>query len=206
MSFDPAKFAIVSVVDTCAVWNMLSSLRLNEAASQAKRHFCITPVVLYECLHKPRSDITSEQQELINRLISNRAKGRFPVQECSLDDLLTISEKAPGRLGSGELSCIAAAYRIRNIAVMTDEKLARKYAEINLGLPVETTPRLYGYLHYHMHLGQADHDEVIKEHERFERRPLTRFFNHALAEAMRCRLMANSSANVSAPAAQSQST
>ena len=94
MSFDPARFAIASVVDTCSVWNMLSSLRLNQAAIQAKLHFCITPVVLYECLYKPRPNITPEQKELMDRLVSNRAKGRFPVQECSLDDLLTISERA----------------------------------------------------------------------------------------------------------------
>lgn len=192
MSFDPARFAVVSVVDTCAVWNMLSSLRLNEAAIQARLHFCITPVVLYECLHKVRPNITSEQKILMDRLEQNRAKGRFPIQECSLEDLLAISERAPGRLGSGELSCIATAYRIRSIAVMTDEKLARRYAQETLGLQVETTPRLYGYLHFHLHLGGADHDEVIKEHERFERRPLTSFFNHTFTEAMRCRLMATS--------------
>lgn len=127
----------------------------------------------------------------MTRLRNERAAGRFPVQECSLDDLLAISSKAPGRLSSGELSCIATAYRIRSIAVMTDEKLARKYARDGLGLQVETTPRLYGYLHYYLHLGGADHDEVIKEHERFERRPLTHFFNQTFDEAMRCRLMAN---------------
>lgn len=205
MSFDPARFSVVSVVDTCAVWNMLSSLRLNEAAIHAKLHFCITPVVLYECLHKPRPNITPEQRELMGRLVSNRDKGRFPVQECSLDDLLTVSEGAPGKLGSGELSCIAAAYRIRNIAVMTDEKLARRYAQSNLGLSVETTPRLYGYLHYHQHLGGADHDEVIKEHERFEKRPLTHFFNQTFDEAMRCRLMTSMSATLSSPTAANNS-
>ncbi len=205
MSFDPARFAVVSVVDTCAVWNMLSSLRLNEAAIQAKLHFCITPVVLYECLHKPRPTITPEQRVLMDRLESSRAKGRFQIQECSLDDLIAISEKAPGKLGSGELSCIAAAYRIRSIAVMTDEKLARKYAHEKLGLLVETTPRLYGYLHYHQHLGGADHDEVIKEHERFERRPLTQFFNQTFDEAMRCRLMANMSATLATPTADNNS-
>ncbi|CUJ97066.1 Uncharacterised protein [Achromobacter xylosoxidans] len=205
MSFDPARFSVVSVVDTCAVWNMLSSLRLNEAAIHAKLHFCITPVVLYECLHKPRPNITPEQRELMGRLVSNRDKGRFPVQECSLDDLLTVSEGAPGKLGSGELSCIAAAYRIRNIAVMTDEKLARRYAQSNLGLSVETTPRLYGYLHYHQHLGGADHDEVIKEHERFEKRPLTQFFKQTFDEAMRCRLMTSMSATLSSPAAVNNS-
>lgn len=189
MSYDPAHFAVASVVDTCAVWNMLSSLRLSETAIQAKLHFCITPVVLFECLHKPRPNITNEQRELMDRLKSNREKGRFPTLECSLDDLLTISQKAPGRLGSGELSCIAAAYRVRSIAVMTDERLARKFAHEKLDLQVETTPRLYGYLHYHFHLSEGDHSHIIKEHERFEKRPLTEFFNRTFAEAMRCRLM-----------------
>lgn len=205
MSFDPTRFAIASMVDTCAIWNILSSLRLTEAAVQAKLSFCITPVVLYECLQRPRSNITPDQQELMNRLVSNRAKGRFPVRGCSLDDLLTVSEKAPGKLGSGELSCIAVAYHIRNIAVMTDEKLARRYAQSSLGLSVETTPRLYGYLHYHQHLGGADHDEVIKEHERFEKRPLTQFFNQTFDEAMRCRLMTSMSANLSSSTAANNS-
>lgn len=191
MSFDPSRFSTASVVDTCAVWNILSSLRINQAAIQAKLHFCITPVVLYECLHKPRPFITPEQNILMDRLRKNRAEGRFTIQECSLDDLLAVSEKAPGKLGSGELSCLAAAYRIRSIAVMTDEKLARKYAQSKLGLLVETTPRLYGYLHYHMHLGGADHDDIIREHERFEKRPLTKFFHQTFEEAMRCRLMTN---------------
>lgn len=109
MSFDPSRFSTASVVDTCAVWNILSSLRINQAAIQAKLHFCITPVVLYECLHKPRPFITPEQNILMDRLRKNRAEGRFTIQECSLDDLLAVSEKAPGKLGSGELSCRAIA-------------------------------------------------------------------------------------------------
>lgn len=191
MSFDPAHFTQASVVDTCAIWNMLSSQRLNQAAIQARLYFCITPVVLYECLHKPRSTISAEQQELKARLLRERSAGRFPIQECSLEDLLTISAKAPGKLGSGELSCIAATYRIRSIAFMTDERLARRFAQTTLGLRVETTPRLYGFLHFHQHLGGSDHDHVINEHERFEPRPLTAFFNQTFDEAMRCRLMAN---------------
>ena len=191
MNFDPARFASVSVVDTCAVWNMLSSDLLNQAAIQAKLYFCITPVVLYECLQKSRPNITPEQELLMNRLRGERERGRFPIQKCSLEDLLAISAKAPGRLGSGELSCIATAYRIRSIAVMTDEKLARKYAHDTLGLEIETTPRLYGYLHFHLHLNEVDHDEVIKEHERFERRPLSRFFTQTFEGAIRCRNMTN---------------
>lgn len=189
MSFDPSHFSSMSVVDTCSIWHMLSSRRLNQAAIQAKLHFCVTSVVLYECIHKPRTCVTADQQELITRLQRERTAGRFPVQECSLVDLLKVSASAPGRLGAGELSCIATTYGIRSIAFMTDERLARKFAKEKLGLNVETTPRLYGFLHYHQHLGYADHGAVISEHERFERRPLTEFFNKAFDEAMRCRLM-----------------
>lgn len=198
MSFDPAHFALASVVDTCAVWNMLSSRRLNQAAVDSKLHFYITPVVLYECLQKPRSNITAEQQQLMTRLRNERTAGRFPLQECSLKDLLEVSAKAPGRLGSGELSCIATAYGIRSISVMTDEILARKYAQGTLGLSVGTTPRLYGYLHFHLHLGDTDHDHVIAEHERFERRPLTEFFNRTFSDAIRCRAMANTALTIAA--------
>lgn len=197
MNFDPAKFSPASVVDTCSIWNMLSSVRINQAALQARIHFCITPVVLYECLGKPRPTLSESQQELIKRFQKELAGGRFPIQECSLDDLVAITSKAPMRLGSGELSCIATAYRIRNIAVMTDDKSARESARRNFGLRVETTPTLYGYLHYHQHLGDADHPEVIKEHEHFEARPLTSFFEATYREAMRCRQMARASASPS---------
>jgi predicted nucleic acid-binding protein len=174
---------------------MLSSQRLNKAAINANLHFCITPVVLYECLSKPRKSVSLEQSELMDRLRNERGAGRFRVQGCSLSDLLAISSNAPGRLGAGELSCMAAAYGVRSIAFMTDERLAVRHAEQVLGLPVETTPRLYGYLHFHKHLNDSDHHEVVIEHERFERRPLTKFLQETYEEAMRCRLM------VAAPAA-----
>jgi hypothetical protein len=192
MAFDPRFFPDVSVVDTCSVWNMLSALRLYQASVQAKRHFCTTSMVLYECLQKPRSHISPEKRQLMDRLSNARAKERFSIQECSLEDLASISAQAPKGLGSGEMSCIAIAYRIQSIAFMTDERQARVFAEQKLKLHVGTTPRLYGYLHYHQHLGTADHPEIIAEHERFEKRPLTKFLEDAFNEAMRARLMERS--------------
>lgn len=189
MALDPRSFPDVSVVDTCAVWNLLSSQRLHQASVQARRHFCITTMVLYECLQKPRSSITPEKQQLTDRLHAARSNGRFDVHECDLDDLISISAHAPRGLGSGEMSCIAIAYRMQSIAFMTDEKQARRFAENKLKLKVGTTPRLYGFLLYHQHLGAADHQDVIAEHERFEKRPLTEFLQEAYEEAMRARLM-----------------
>lgn len=69
------------------------------------------------------------------------------------------------------------------------DKQARHVASTKFALNVETTPKLYAWLHYRQHLGGGDHEDVIREHEMYEARPLTRFFQEAYDEAMRCRLM-----------------
>jgi predicted nucleic acid-binding protein len=189
MALDPTKFTMITVSDTCSVWNVLSSRKLYQAAMNAKVNFCITAMVLYECLQKPRTSMTQEKAELINRLKSARQKGEFPVQECDLEDLSMLVAQAPKGLGSGELSCIATACRIRSIAFMTDERKARKFASEKLSLTVETTPKLYAWLHYYRHLCDGDHAAVIREHENYEARPLTKFLSEAYEEALRCRLM-----------------
>ena len=192
MAIDPTQFNKIAIADTCSVWNVLSARKLYQAALSAKVHFCITSMVLYECLHKPRSTLTVEKSEMISRLEKARKNGQFPVQECELDDLVALFRQAPRGLGSGELSCIATAYRIRSIAFMTDERQARHFASTQLGLAVETTPKLYAWLHYYQHLGSSDHDDIIREHEIYEVRPLTKFLREAYEEAMRCRLMQRS--------------
>jgi len=195
MTIDPTNFSIMAVSDTCAVWNILSSRKLFQATKTAKVHFCITPMVLYECLSKPRSSMSPEKSELIARFVKARADGAFPMQECELEDLAELARNAPSGLGSGEMSCIATAYRIRSIAFMTDEKKARKFAEKNLSLKVETTPKLYAWLHYKLYLSDSDHQDVIDEHEIYEKMPLTKFFEVAFNEALRCRIMQGVEAN-----------
>lgn len=189
MTLDPTKFSMMAIADTCSVWNVLSSRKLYLAAISAKVYFCITPMVLYECLHKPRTSMTQGKAELMTRLERARRDNGFPVQPCDLEDLVLLTQQAPKGLGSGEMSCIAAAYRIRNIAFMTDEKKARKFASEKLGLHVETTPKLYAWLHYCRHLADGDHEDVIHEHESYEARPLTKFFQEAYEKALRCRLL-----------------
>ncbi len=188
MAFDPHKFHQMLVTDTCSVWNLMSSRRLFHAACSANVYFCITPMVLFECLFKPRKLITPEKSELINRLKQARKNDAFPIHACDIDDLAEISRGAPKGLGSGELSCIAVAYRIMTFGVMTDEKRARRYAEKQLSLKVETTPRLYGWLHFQGYLSDADHSEVIAEHERYENRPLSEYFQSAYRSALQQRL------------------
>lgn len=177
------------VTDTCSVWNLLSARKLYYATFAAKLTFCITPMVLYECVQKKRKVVTDQMRELIARLERARKSGKFPMQECGLDDLLAVTRVAPAGLSSGELSCIAVVYRITTMAVMTDERQARHFAREGLRLNVETTPRLYGWLHFHKHLLDGDHAEIVAEHEKYERRPLTKFFNEAYESALQYRLM-----------------
>lgn len=177
------------VTDTCAVWNILSARKLYHAAFAARLTFCITPMVLYECVQKRRKVVTGEMAELLTRLGSVRKKGGFPLQACGLDDLMTVTRTAPAGLSSGELSCIAVAYHISTMAVMTDERQARHFAREKLSLRVETTPRLYGWLHFHMRLMDGDHSEIVAEHEKYERRPLTKFLNEAYESALQYRLI-----------------
>lgn len=44
--------------DTCAVWNILSSEVLYGKARALNCEFCITSYVHYECLYKPRREIS----------------------------------------------------------------------------------------------------------------------------------------------------
>lgn len=184
MAIDPRNFSPMVITDTCSVWNILSSRKLFQSTCAAKITLFITPMVVYECLQKPRKNITSSQLELMSRLNKAISNNVFVNQTCDLEDLIAITNRAPIGLSSGELSCIAIAYKMRTIAFMTDEKKARYYAEQTLLLRVETTPKLYGWLHFCRHLSDIDHGDVISEHEIYERRPLTKFFNAAYMAAL----------------------
>ena len=189
MAFDPRSFSSIAVTDTCSVWNILSARKLYLAAFTANLTFCITPMVLYECIKKRRKQVTEEMRELIARLKSVRENGAFLMQRCELEDLLAVTNAAPAGLSSGELSCIAVVYRVTTMAIMTDEKQARYFARERLRLRVETTPRLYGWLHFKRYLLDGDHAEVVAEHEKYERRPLTKYLNEAYESALQYRLM-----------------
>ena len=183
VTFDPQKFSLMLATDTCSVWNVLSSRKLLNAANSAKITFCMTSMVLYECLQKPRKKLNDKKHELMQRLIKAREKNQFPQHDCKLEALLYINQIAPKKLNSGELSSIALAYDLRTLAFMSDEKAARKFAENKVQLKVETTPKLYGWLHYSNKLSDSDHSHIINEHESFEDRPLTEFLNKAYETA-----------------------
>ena len=190
MAIDCTQFAQISVIDTCAIWNVLSSRKLTEATRAGRRHFTATTFVYYEALYKPRSFVNKEDAELQNRLNVEKGKGLFG--SCSLDimDLqqVEILDKRM-RLGKGELSSIAFA-RKAGLGFMTDDQKARKLGSAVIGKDnVHTTPKLFGWLVFHGHLGDVDKYEVIREHKSFNR-PLERYFEEMYHEALRCRLMA----------------
>lgn len=194
MTFDPRHFPRHTVIDTCAVWNLLSAKKLFVHAA-AQIQLTTTRTVIFECLHKPRKSHTTKSTELRFRLINAQGNGHFKPVESSLSTLLSIAATAPRGLSHGELSCIAAAIDNKGSVFMTDEKPARRYAQDVLSLNVQTTPRLYGWLHYHRHLIDSDHAEIISEHENFESRPLTKYLNIGYESALMYRLMNRTSQN-----------
>ena len=168
MAIDPSKFHLVNVVDTCAVWNVLSSARLYSAAKEAGCEFCMTGFVLYECLTKKRGAQKATDKELMKRLQKERRDGAFKAHPTTIDDLQRVAQlEQRKRLGKGELSTIAFAMKI-NQAAMTDDQKARRLAQ-DVGHPlVQTTPHLFAWLIFKQRLGDADKGIVIRQHEEME--------------------------------------
>ena len=164
MAINVTQFHLVNVTDTCAVWNVLSSLTLYRSAKQANVSFCITPFVHYECLLKKRSSTKPAETELQGRLKSCLSKGDFKVCEIQLQDLLIPPLLShAGRIGKGEISAIAFAYRTRQ-AVLTDDQKARRIATDAGVTIVQTTPHLLGWLIYSRFLFDHDYKTIVTEH------------------------------------------
>ena len=165
MATDPSKFFLSNVVDTCAVWNVLSSRRLFGSAGTAGCVFCCTAYVNYECLKKPRKNPSEIGRKLQDRLISARRQGQFRVHHLDIDELLELDIlEQRKRLGHGELSSIVLAKRT-NQAFLTDDQKARSLAQTNLASGrVQTTPHLFGWLLFTSRLLDGDLKDVIDEH------------------------------------------
>jgi hypothetical protein len=187
MSIDPSKFHLVNVADTCAVWHILSSQRLYNAAKEAKCDFCMTEFVKYECFFKPRQTPIATDQMLRQRLAIEREHGAFKAHACSIDDLQAIKLlEQRKRLGKGELSSIAFAMKIRQ-AVITDDQKARKLA-IEAGHElVQTTPHLFSWLIFTGCLCDSDKSLVIGQHKELGQ-SLAPHFERAYIMALEYRL------------------
>ncbi|MBT2119752.1 hypothetical protein KK141_21715 [Dyella sp. LX-66] len=164
MEIDPSSFHPVNVTDTCAVWNVLSSLRLYAAAKAAGCDFCMTAFVHYECLIKKRGELKETHRTLMDRLRRAQRNGDFASHASTIGDLQRVAQLEQRRkLGKGELSSIAFAMKIGQ-AVMTDDQKARRLAHDVGHSLVQTTPHLFGWLFFAGKLTEADKGAIIQQH------------------------------------------
>lgn len=189
MSTDPSQFHALNVADTCSLWNLLSSDCLYSAAREASCSFCCTSFVIYECLHKQRRKITTEDNELMQRLEREMDARRIVSYSLSIADLQDVELlESRQRLSKGELSSIAFAHKTRQ-AFLTDDQKARRLSETLLDSKMtQTTPHLFGWLIFSGKLSDTDKDLVIVQHEALKR-PLRPYLEEMYLEGLRCRCM-----------------
>lgn len=185
MAIDPSKFHAVNVVDTCGVWNILSSRLLHATALDAGCDLCITETIRYECVDKERTSPTAGEKILIERFRLARARGQFQSHAVSIEDIQALSGLR-GRMGKGEISAIAFALKIGH-AVLTDDQKARRRANESGCRYVQTTPHLLGWLMFRSRLGDTDLDTIVMQHEEVEG-TLKKYFQDAASEARQCQL------------------
>lgn len=187
MAIDPSKFHPINVADTCSVWNILSSPRLNAAAREARCDFCVTSFVQYECLIKPRKAILPSEQTLMDRLRAEQRRGAFQAHSCDIEDLQAIEllEKRK-KLGKGELSSIAFAMKIRQ-GFITDDRKAWQLAKDSGHSHAQTTPHLFSWLIFTGRLSDGDKDVVIAQHVDAGRQ-IAPHLQVAYEMALQCRL------------------
>lgn len=196
MAIDPSTFYLYNITDTCAVWNVLSSVTLYRAARLSKVSFVCTRFVLYECLHKPRTSYSQSDDTLQSRLRNAQAQSDFTSYPLDISDLQTIQLlENRKKLGKGELSAIAFALKVHQ-AFLSDDQNAKKLGrEVLEQASVQTTPHLLAWLFYFNQLTDSDHVTIIKEHKDMNR-PLSEYFHQAYLEACRCRLMTTPGADL----------
>jgi hypothetical protein len=194
ITVDVSVFAPTSAIDTCSVWNLLSSKMLLGAALRRGRGFAVAAYVRYEALKKPRKKAitTAElamQGEFRRRLAEGRSFTEVPMSIADLQAVASLPEVR--RLGRGEVAALALARKLR-AAVLTEDQGARKAAP-NVGVgSAHTTPQLLGWLLYEGELNDVDVAVVISEHEASieeNRGRLTAYFRAIHFEACRCRLL-----------------
>jgi hypothetical protein len=185
MAINPSSFHRINVVDSCSVWNILSSKLLYAATKDSKCDFCVTSFVHYECLVKARKSILPCEQELMDRLSAEQTKGAFQKHSCDIGDLQEIALlENRQRLGKGELSSIAFAMKIRQ-AFLTDDKKARRLSKDSGNRLTQTTPHLLSWLRFTSRLGDSDVTVVIDQHMEMGR-PLAPHFETAHRMALEC--------------------
>jgi hypothetical protein len=189
MTIDPRVFNKYNIIDTCAVWNVLSSSKLYIAAKNHGVRFFCTEYVKYECLDKPRSKDTDHDNELKFRLDNARKNSDFEIFKLTLTDLEDVALlQQRKRLGLGELSSIILAKKSKQ-AFLTDDQKARKMAATVAGdISIQTTPYLLSHLVFCNCLNDFDISDIIKQHNEVNG-SIGRYFQAAYEEACRCKLL-----------------
>lgn len=193
ITVDVRTFAPISAIDTCSIWNVLSSPLLLRTALRKGRSFAVAGFVHYEALVKPRTKPTAAELAMQGELRQRLADGQgFTEAPMAVDDLQAVATIPEVRkLGRGEIAALALARKLRS-AILTEDRGARKAApKIGVG-QAQTTPQLLGWLLYEGELTDGDVTVIISEHEaRIEenRGRLTVYLRRSHAEAYRCRLL-----------------
>lgn len=188
MTIDITCCEKVNIIDSCATWNILSSILLYNTINDNKFYFSITKFVEYECLFRERKNPTLGDIEIQKRLRRAQQKGDFQSHIVSIDDLQDASIiQNSQNLGRGELSSIAFCKKTNQV-FLTDDQKARKIATVILGREkVQTVPHLVGWLFYEGLLTDGDLELVISEHKE-KVRPLEKYFRqvYLFALSIRC--------------------
>jgi hypothetical protein len=189
MEIDITTLEKINVIDSCSIWNIISSGILLSASLNSKCCFSITKFVEYECLFKKRSDFKVSEVELKNKLKALLTKQSFNSYPLNISDLQEIELlRNRKNLGLGELSSIAFAKRTSQ-SFFTDDQGARKFAKEVLGSSkVQTTPHLYGWLLFNQYLNESDLKQILIEHN-LNNRPLEKYFREAHQECLRIKLI-----------------
>ncbi|MDR1013310.1 MAG: hypothetical protein LBL38_03520 [Lactobacillales bacterium] len=193
MTIDPSVFFLHNALDTCSVWNVLSSNTIFSKAKEAGVTFCCTKYVEYECLIKKRTKPTIFDINLQKYLRELLLQGEFSSYELSLEDLQeqeVLSSRK--RLGLGELSTLAFV-KGKMLAFMSDDQKARKFAsEILSSGFIQTTPHLVSWLAFCGHISESDKIAIIKDHEK-NGGNISKYLEGGYAFGCQCRQMANPS-------------
>jgi predicted nucleic acid-binding protein len=195
---DPSKFEKLNVADTCSIWNVLASRVLHGAAKSVQVSFCLTEFVRYECLLKPGRD-WPERPELQNRLRREIQTGSVMPCRIEIEDLQDVGIlESRKRVSKGELSSIVFAKKSQQ-AFMTDDKKAANLARTIVPTDkVQSTPHLLAWLFYTGRLQDSDKDLIVSELTGLSRN-LQPHLDNAYFEALRCRLMTQTSQGAVVP-------
>ena len=187
MAINPSEFYLHNIIDTCAVWNILSSQILFSRADQSGVMFYCTEFVIYECLHKKRSAASKCHIKLQNYLRQLMQQGKFSKFSLSIEDLQEIDRLGNRkRLGKGELSALAFAMKTGQ-AFLSDDQKARKLAlEVLPTGRIQTISHLLSWLIFTGKISDPEKTQVVEEHKE-NGGDISPYLELAYQEGCRCR-------------------